>query len=175
MLRTCYSGFGRGLIVEVINLLAVVSVTALACNFYAWLAQLAVPWWHGDPGHLQFVIFAILLLTGILVTHLMIRRVVEVSKNNRLHWTLECVGMMVGGARGLWWTGVLLLMLLSLGVPYLTDSIEERSIAAPWLEPHAKQIITTVVDQFPGAMHRPQLFPSVTLKLPKFPDTKIDL
>ena len=89
----------------------------------------------------------LLLLFGV---HLLIKRVAQVIKWERLHWLIQGMGLMLGGLRGLWWSGFLLIVLASSGVIWVQQAVEERSLIGPSLLPVSRTILEQVGDRFPG-------------------------
>jgi uncharacterized membrane protein required for colicin V production len=154
------------LLTELLTLLGVVSVTALACNFYGVVAQWVLPWWRHDPNVLQLVCFFLLLFGGVLFLHALLRKLETLIKWERLHWTIQGMGLILGGIRGLWWGGLAVLLMLALGLPYLTNSIQERSVLGPHLVTVATQSIEWVADRYPGHASRVVLIPTMNIRLP---------
>ncbi len=172
ILRACYVGFSSGFITGLVNLVGVVSVTALACNYRAVVAAWVAPWWRFDPLWLESICFFVLLLAGVLLVHWALRKLATVVEWERLHWIIQGAGLLLGGVRGLWWAGIGLLLLQSFGVPYLQESVQKRSIFGAKLSPLAQERIEWVVDWYPGRIHRESLLPMVKVKLPKRPKTE---
>ncbi len=169
VLRGCYVGFSSGLISGTINLVGVVSVTVLACNYRALLAQWIAPWWRFDPMWLEYVCFFVLLLSGIVLVRWILKKLAMVLQWERVHWFIQGLGLLVGGVRGLWWAGVLVLILQSFGISYFQESVEKRSLLGPSLSQFAQERIEWVADWYPGKIHRVSLLPSVTITLPRLP------
>jgi len=170
VLRTCYSGFGRGVLGELLTVLGVVTATALASNFYGMITQRIAPWWAGDQAILACMIFWALLGGAIVLFHAGIHRFLELLKWERLHWTMQSLGLLLGAVRGLWWSGLVVLVLGSLGSEYFTDSVHKRSVIGSRFAPIASQQMKRVVDRYPGSAGRGELVPAITVRLPKFPD-----
>ena len=168
-LRACYVGYGRGLLAELLQLVGLIAVTILASNLYALIAQGVSPWWGGDPAWLSFICFSLLFLSGILLARRAVRKITNVVRWERLHWTVQTMGIILGALRGIWWSGLALLFFLAFGVPYLTQSIQERSLLGSRLAPLAREQITRVADCFPGHLSREALIPQVVLQLPSLP------
>ena len=154
LLRTSYNGFGRGLLTELLSLAGAVSVTVLAINYSNLVTQWVKPWVWFDVTVAGFVVFLGLFLILIFGVHLIIRRLTEVIKWERLHWAIQGLGLMLGGLRGLWWSGVILAVLTSSGVAYLQESVEKRSVLGPRLSQTALESLERIADRFPGASHR---------------------
>ena len=154
LLRTCYSGFGRGLLTEVINLAGVVSITAVAVNFWHPFAEWLRPWLAFDPDYAPGVAFWLLFLSGVFALRMLLARLGEVIKWERLHWTIQGLGLIIGGIRGLWWAGLIVLILTSSGFVYLRESVESQSVLGPRLLAVAHEQIGSVTRRFPGAQFR---------------------
>ncbi len=166
VLRACYVGFGRGFLTELISLGGVVTSTAIAVNFHGPIFQQLTPWWHFDPAALDFTCFLLLLFVSLFIIHLILRKLSAILKWERIHWLIQGMGMVCGGVRGLWWAGLVVLLMLALGLPYLTASVRERSLFAPQLEKMSFEAIRSVADRFPGHASRTVAIPTLTLRLP---------
>ena len=151
LLRTCYIGFRRGFLVELVSVIAVVSATALACNFYDVIAKFLSPWWWFSPAALNFTSFVLLLLVGaVFLASLIVRLFARFLQESQLRRTLPGVGLVLGGVRGVWWSGVLVSIVLAMEHPYLTASIRERSILSPQLVKVTQQSLRWITDRYPG-------------------------
>ena len=155
VLRGCYVGFSRGLLTELVHCIGAVCVTALSVNYAGFLAHWLTPWiaW-ANPAIATSLLFWVLFLLALFAVHRIIRALATVIKWERVHWFLQGIGVVLGGLRGLWWAGFVLLVLVSSGVGYLKDSVEERSVVGPRLGTIARETLERVADQFPGAAHR---------------------
>lgn len=153
-LRASYSGFGRGFLAEMLNLIGAVSATALTINYANMAIQWLQPWFWFDATVAAFIVFGVLFLSCIFVVHMMIRRITEVLKWERLHWAVQGLGLILGGLRGLWWAGMVLIILASSGFEYLRQSVETNSVLGPRLVTMSREGITRVTDRFPGVEHR---------------------
>ena len=170
LIRGCYVGFARGLVAELLYLVGLVSVTALACNFYRPLSDQIAPWWLHDPDALRFACFALLFGAGILLVYRGLRILAARVLREGIHpWIIGAGGVVVGGVKSLWWLGVFLMVILSLGITYLKESVNERSLLAPRVLPIAESAIRRVADHFPGHDRRPSLVPDMVVHLPKIP------
>jgi len=162
LLRTSYNGFGRGLLTEILSLVGAISATGLCLNYAPLVTQWVMPWVWFDVtvgGFVVFIGFFLILAFGV---HVIIKRLTEVIRWERLHWTIQGLGLMVGAMRGLWWSGVILTVLSSSGITYLQESVEERSVLGPRLAQAAEQSLERVANRFPGASLRgPVLIPPV--------------
>ena len=76
---------------------------------------------------------------------------------------------MLGGARGLWWTALSLMLLTALGIPYFAASVQERSVLGPTVMHRVGRPMRTVTAWFPGGDARASLVPEAKMKLPHMP------
>ncbi|MBI2104224.1 MAG: CvpA family protein [Candidatus Omnitrophica bacterium] len=154
LIRGCYSGFGRGLLTELLSLAGAVCITSLTLNYAgtvsAWLEQ----WGWLTPQVTALAGFWGLFLALMTAVHYVARRVTEVVKWERLHWMVQGIGLVLGGVRALWWTGFLLVVLVSSGFLFLRQSVEERSVFGPRLLGISRQGLARAADVFPGAAGR---------------------
>ena len=150
-----YNGFGRGLLAELLNLIGAVSVTAVTVNYSSvvtsWLLRL--PLWF-SPSVSAVSAFWGLFLSVWWGVRLVLKRVANVIKWERFHWLFQGGGLVLGGLRGLWWSGFILLVFSSTGVPFLRASVEERSVLGPRVLHVFRTSLERVTDRFPGAQHR---------------------
>jgi uncharacterized membrane protein required for colicin V production len=148
------------LLSELLSLAGAISVTALTINYTHVVTRMASPWIWFDQTVAGFVIFIGLFLMLIVGVHVVIRRLSEVIKWERLHWAIQGLGLMLGALRGLWWSGVMLIILTSSGFTYLQESVQKRSVLGPRLVQVARESVPRIVDRFPGASLRgPVLVP----------------
>lgn len=160
LLRTSYNGFGRGLLTEILSLAGAVCATIFTINYVNLVTRWVSPWVWFNQTVAGFIIFIALFLILIFVVHVVIRRLTEVIKWERLHWAVQGLGLMVGALRGLWWSGVILTVLTSSGVIYFQESVEQRSVLGPRLAQMARAHLEQIADRFPGASLRgPALIP----------------
>ena len=152
--RGCYVGFGRGLLTELLGLAGAVSATTLTMNYAGWLMAWVGAWWRGDPILSTFITFWLLFLICALALRMVIRRITQVIKWERLHWTIQGLGLALGGLRGLWWSGFIIVALAGSGFTYLRESVADRSILGPPLLSLATQTLEQVADKYPGAASR---------------------
>ena len=113
---------------------------------------------------LNFLCFVALLLGLAFLIHRVVLKVASFIKQEPRHWAVRGLGLLVGGVGGFWWTSLVVSIMLSLGMPYLTQSIEERSIAGPYLAQFGGKSIDWVADHYPGAMRRQGLIPAIKVK-----------
>lgn len=152
-LRTCYSGFGRGFLSEILNLIGAISATVLTLNYASVVTGWLRPWFWFDANVATFLVFGGLFLILIFVVHVIIRRVTDVLRWERLHWAIQGLGLILGALRGLWWSGVILILLTSSGLAYFKDAVE-KSVLGPRLVTISRDGIERLADRFPGAEHR---------------------
>lgn len=158
-LKSCYSGFGRGLWSELLTLAGVVAATAITINYYEAVAGwLRLGMWFG-PQAGTFLTFWLLFLTLMFVVYLVRGLIGEILRWERLHWSVQGLGMILGGVRGLWWTGLTLLVMTSSGFDYLKRSVTEESLFGPRLVGLSARAIAQVANWCPGAGQRKQLTP----------------
>lgn len=172
LLITCYNGFGRGLVAELLNLAGAIFATALALNYWEVVAGWLTPWMRLDPILAKWLIFWALFVILMVLAHQLCRRLTQVVKWERLHWAIQGLGLVLGGIRGLWWAGFILLALTSSGFLYLRDSVEQESVLGPRLVILAKDQLTSVADRFPGAPRRRETLIPPAKALPKSPSEK---
>ena len=163
VLRTCYNGFGRGLLTELLSLIGAVSSTSLTLNYAGVVSKWVTAWVPTGGSFMRVGVFWGFLLTVTLVVRIVLRRAAEVIKWERLHWAMQGMGLVLGGLRGLWWSGFLLVVLSSSGVAFLRQSVEERSMFGPRLLHVAREGLARAADRFPGARGRgPEPVPPIT-------------
>lgn len=153
-LRACYNGFGRGLLAELLNLIGAVSATALTINYSGVLTK----WTHasllGDPVLTEFLVFWGFFLILVLIVRFLMIRITSAMKWERLHWSIQGIGLILGGLRGLWWSGFIVVALTSSGFAYLQESVEENSVLGPRLLKIGQDSLEQTTTKFPGAKHR---------------------
>ena len=154
LVRGCYSGFGRGLWAELLSLVGAVSAVVLTINYSRVVMDWLRPWIPWNPMVAQFLMFWGVFLIAVLAIHVLLRRVAEVIKWERFHWLPQGAGFLLGGLRGLWWSGFVLVALASSGFVYLQESVEQRSVSGPRLLPIARNVLDQVTERFPGAQYR---------------------
>ena len=158
VLRTSYNGFGRGLLAELLNVLGVVGVTALAVNYWpqamAWVrAYVAL-----SPTLVAVAVFWGLFVILLVGMHVVLRRITHVIKWERLHVAVQGLGLVLGGLRGVWWAGFLALVLSSSGIGPLQQSVEERSLLGPRLVDVSRTTLEDITSRFPDASVRHESF-----------------
>ena len=130
-------------------------MTALVVNYANLVTHWLRPWlsWP-NPTLAAFGLFWVLFLGVVFVWHHVLNVLTALIRWERVHWFVQGFGIAVGGVRGLWWAGLLLLTLVSSGVGSLRASVEERSVLGPRLVNLAYETLQRVADQFPGAEYR---------------------
>ena len=152
--RTCYNGFVRGVVTELLYAVGAVAATVAAINFWPVLLALLLAWVPLAPSVLAPLVFWGVFLIGLGLIRFVLNRVSEMMKWERLHWTISGIGLLLGGARGLWWAGLVLLACVTSGFDYLQASVQERSVVGPRLIALFRQAVIEVSDRAPGAAHR---------------------
>ncbi len=153
--RTCYSGFVRGFFAELLTVAGLVSVTALCINYAGFVTAWLRPWigW-ADATMASFLIFWGFFLGLLFLARLVIKFLTAFITWEKVHWFLQGIGITLGGLRGLWWSGLLILAFVSSGVAYLRTSVEERSLLGPRLLVLSREWFERAADGFPGAEYR---------------------
>lgn len=167
--RGCYTGFAHGLVTEILTDLGAVTVTALTVNAWGVVLERLETWLTRVSSDVlapaTFWGVFLILLVGL---RILLRRIAALVKWERLHWTIQGLGLVLGGVRGLWWSGVITLALTASGVPSLAGSVRERSVLGPQLVQVARTTVESVAEWFPGAQHRkPFLIPPVNPATPQ--------
>ena len=102
LLRTCYTGFGRGLWTEVLNLCGAISVTALTVNYARMVTDAFRSWLPFNPTVVDFLGFWAFFALLLVAAHVLLKRLGEIIKWERFHWSIQSVGLMLGAVRGFW-------------------------------------------------------------------------
>ena len=152
--KACYNGFGRGLLTELLNLLGVLGVTLTVLNYWRVPAGWLRPWAPLPPYILDVLVFWTMFLALVFVMHVILRRVTELVRWERLHWLIQGIGLFFGGLRGLWWAGFLLIVFTSSGLSFLRESVETQSVLGPRLLELSRTSVEQLLDRFPGAEYR---------------------
>lgn len=159
LIRTIYSGYSRGVLIECLKLTGAVIIIVITVNHWGLLARWLQPWvWFSDTTS-ALVVFSALFLScwfGVRqVRKVAARAITWVS----YHWLIQGVGMCVGGLRGAWWSGFFLLILVSSGSPFLREAAGHRSVLGPRILDVFYPTLKRVADLAPGAKHRGILVP----------------
>ena len=150
----CYNGFGRGFIAELCNLITAVAVTILTLNFSGLVTAALSPWVPLSPPVTALAVFWGLFLTLWYAGRIIRKRISEVIKWERFNWFIQGAGLFLGGVRGLWWAGFVLLVLTSTGYDFMKESVEKKSVLAPRLLTAFQVSLEQIGDRFPGARLR---------------------
>ena len=154
----------RGGLIEFFLLSGAVAVSALTLNFGPLAAEWVRPFVLGDP-RADAIIFAVVFLNLVLVTRILLRRLSPLLGVGQGHWLVHAGGLVLGGSRGVWWCGIILVALTSTGVSYLQTSVTERSLIGSRMAGPARKHVTQVVSYFPGSQYRrTDLIPPVVVK-----------
>ena len=154
ILRGCYVGFGRGFLTELLNFAGAICIAALTINYARPFFGFIEPWWAFGPVMGNFIVFWVFFLICVLAIHFVNRRLMQVFKWERLHWTIQGIGLVFGGLRGLWWSAFFLIALVSTEIPALQESAQTNSVLGPHLLPPAQKIFEQTVKRFPGSENR---------------------
>ena len=155
VLRTSYVGFSRGVLSELLDLIGLVSITALTINYGEVISRSLRSQLALDPAIVIFVMFWGFFLSLILIVRVFFRRLTTIiGKWEPIHWMIRWIGFIIGASRGLWWAGFLLVALTSSGVVYLQESVETRSLLGSRMIGISRQTLEQVADYFPGASQR---------------------
>ena len=145
---------------ELLNAAGAVSIVAFTLNYAPAATEALRPWSWFSPSITSVLVFWVLFALLVFVKHLVLKRVTELIKWERAHWVTQGLGSVLGGLRGLWWSGFIVLALSSSGFVYLHESVAERSLLGPRLLTLGKTYVERVADRFPGAQKRgPALMP----------------
>ena len=154
IVRMSYNGSARGFITALLNLTGAVVITVFTVNYAATVSGWLRPSWWPWPPAAELLGFWGLFLILTLVAHLVAKRVAQAIKWERLHWLIQGMGLLLGGLRGAWWSGFLLIVLASSGVTWLLRGVQEHSLIGPSLLPVSRAVLEQVADRFPGASSR---------------------
>ena len=164
-----YNGFGRGFLAELLNLAGAVSVTALTMNYSTLMTGWLFQWLPGHPMAAGVLGFWTFFLIVWYLVRLGLKYATTAIKWERVHWILQGCGFVLGGLRGLWWSGFILLAMTSSGFVYLHESIVSQSVLGPRVVELAGQGMRQVADRFPGARRRGEALIPPIKQAPKSP------
>lgn len=170
--RGCYSGFAHGLVTEILTGIGAVAVTVLTVSSWSvvlgwlthWLPRLPLP-------ILAPAVFWGVFLIVLVGMRILLRALVRLVKWERLHWLIQGSGLVLGGVRGLWWAGLIVLAFTTSGFAYLASSVQERSVLGPRLVRIFHAALETVVDRLPGAQERKSSAIPPVNTMPHAPDS----
>jgi len=113
---------------------------------------------------MEFIAFVALLAFGaFLLVRLAARSLASVIKAQLPAWLVQWGGLTLGAARGFWWAGVVMLMILAAGPRYLAYSVWSRSLVGRPLVSTAARAISGTANCYPGGAGRGELIPGLTL------------
>ena len=153
-LKMCYNGYVRGIVTELLYLLGAIAVIFLTINYWGFAAGTLRSWVGFPPNLLGPVVFWAFFLMIWVVIRIMLRSLTGLMKWERLHWVIQSIGLVLGGVRGLWWSGFLLLVFATSGFVYLQQSVEERSVFGPRVLAASRTCLEQLSDRFPGGTLR---------------------
>ena len=153
VIRACYSGYAAGFLLEILRLAGAVTLTVLTVNYWRLGADALQSSLALRPDIANLTVFWVLFATLFLALRVLLRRVNVLLNWKRMHWT-QGVSFVLGGLRGSWWVGFLMILMTSSGFVYLRESVTVRSVLGPKLVTIARTGLERVADQFPGAKHR---------------------
>ena len=171
VLKTCYTGWGRGVLSELLHVSGLVLASAIACNWYEPVARWVAQWVAFDPAKLNFVLFLVLLFMLLLLFQIAIRLMGKLIQWERVHWAVQSLGLIVGGLRGIWLVGLCVLIFIATGLPPLVESVNERSLVGPSLVRLSMQYLQEAADWLPHE-RRQELIPNAKFQLPTLPSKR---
>lgn len=154
---------------ELLHVAGLVASTVLACTWYEDVSLRVAPWVRRiRPETVAYAGFLILFALALLViVHVGIRLLVKRVMWERLTWPVQGLGLLFGGVRGLWWSGLLLWLVVATGEPYLTRSIQERSLFSPRLMQVSQEALRGAVQWTSGPIAGDRrLMPSLVMRRP---------
>ena len=166
VLTTSYRGFHRGLFTGIIGLLGAIFITALVVNYSGSVMTVLEPWLRIDFVLSTFLIFWCCFGIALLLLHQVLKVLSRIATWERLNIITQLIGMVVGGLRGAWWSGVILMAFSGSGIPYLQKSVEDRSVTAPYIMPPMRAVLEQMVEALPGESRHGTLFPPLTTVAP---------
>ncbi len=153
VLRGCYRGYSRGVLTELLSLVGAVSVTALTVNYGEVIAHRLLQWFQFDPTVATFLLFWLIFLSAALAVRFVLKHITELIAWERLHWVGQMIGLVLGAARGFWWSAVIVVALSSAGIEQLKGSVESSLLGAPYSE-MAHRMLEEASSYVPGASAR---------------------
>ena len=158
----CYSGYVRGVVTEFLYLLGAIAMTFLAISYWG-VTTGTLRSWVGFPPHLLGpIVFWVFFLISWLAIRVILRSLTGLMKWERVHWVLQGAGLVLGGLRGLWWSGFLLLVFVASGFVYLQQSVEERSVFGPRVLAASRTCLEQLAARWPGGVsHDGVLIPPI--------------
>ena len=146
---------------QLLRLIGTVVVTLMVVNYASVVGGWLRPWWKINEGVAACLVFWGCFVVSLFIMNRLLGYAAEhLATGERHHWLSHGIGFLLGGLRGLWWSGLILLTLSSSGFLYLQESVEERSVVGPRLLAISHETLERLSDAFPGAQHRgPILIP----------------
>ncbi len=145
-----YIGLGRGLFTELLNLAGAITATVIAVNYARLVIDPLQQVLHSNSVLASFVVFWGFFLIVVILVHMVTRRLAHLLKWEPFHWFLRGLGLLLGGARGVWWAGVLLMAMNASGMLYLQESIQDRSVIGPHLLSVSRERLDAFSNFIPG-------------------------
>lgn len=160
--KSCYNGYGRGFLTEAINCVGAVVVTVVTINYAGvMLSLVSFLTWPPIPV-LELLVFWGLFIASWFGVRWLRLRIAEVIRWEKFHWFIQGLGLFLGGLRGLWWAGFLLIVISSSGYQFLRDSVETNSVLGQGLTRGFRTSLDYIAEYIPGAQYRDTvLVPSV--------------
>jgi hypothetical protein len=106
-------------------------------------------------------IFVSLLVLGGVLLRSAVSRISAHLRAEKLPPLIQRLGFLLGASRGLWWSSVMLWVLIGIG-PYFLQSVEQRSLTGRPLLSIGRPAIEQAASWFPGFRKTGVLVPSVT-------------
>ena len=157
-----YNGLHRGALMELLRLTGVVVVTVLVVNYASVVESWLRPWLRINAAASTVLVFWGCFFLSMFIMNRLLGYASQAITWERSHWLTQGIGLVLGTLRGLWWSGLILLVLSSSGVTYLQESVEERSLVGPGLLAISRETLEQLSDRFPGGQNRgPILIPPV--------------
>lgn len=158
----CYNGFSRGLLTSGLRLLGLVVSTLIAVNGAGMVAERIQAWVGAQPALTTFLVFWVVFLALVLTMRAVVNAIAKVVKWEPVNWITQWLGLVLGGLRGAWWAGLFVLTLSVSGFGPVQESVEQRSMSAPYVLPVFHDYVERLSDRLPGAATRsPTLIPPV--------------
>jgi uncharacterized membrane protein required for colicin V production len=136
-------------------------VTVATVTYWGAIVNVVQPWLGSHHVTTSWMVFWLVFLTVTLAGRWVIAQVARVIQWERVHWTMQGLGGLLGALRGLWWGGFVALALSSSGFAYLQDSVSLRSLFGPQLSALSQASLEALSQRLPGWPSPPQLIPPV--------------
>ena len=150
--RMAYNGFGHGVLTELLNVLSAITIVCLTLNYRELVRHLPLSLPLSAP-LLDLLSFWLLFLVLTVVVHMILARVSQLVKWERIHWFLQGIGLLLGGLRGFWWAAFIVMVMTAGNLPPLQDSLD-KSVLGPKMLTTGRALIEQTADRFPGASLR---------------------